>query len=172
LEFIDRGMEGPGAEGNWSAEQALASLEDHWPGARFVRDRRVIEATAARVFDRAVGAGDDGELRLHIKGTNFQLQVWRALLRIPEGAVIDYGGLARRIGRPTAARAVATAVGDNPVSVIIPCHRVLRRHGELGGYRWGLRRKLAILGSELARDDQFDQSDDMADASAATSLSG
>lgn len=153
LEFLDRGMRGPGAEGEWTEDDALAGLRDHWPGAVFVENSGAIARTGQVVFDRALKPDGEGGVRLHIKGTNFQIQVWRALLRVPEGCVIDYGGLARRLGRPTAARAVAAAVGDNPVSVIIPCHRVLRCHGELGGYRWGLSRKLALLGRELARED-------------------
>lgn len=171
LEFLDTGMRGPGAEGNWTLENALASLRAHWPFATFVEDGPGAARTGHRVFDRALRAGDRGSIRLHLKGTNFQVQVWRALLRIPEGCVIDYGGLARRLGRPGAARAVASAVGDNPVSVIIPCHRVLRRHGELGGYRWGLGRKLALLGTEFAREDQLEPSSSPA-ASGATSLFG
>jgi AraC family transcriptional regulator of adaptative response/methylated-DNA-[protein]-cysteine methyltransferase len=172
LEFLDRGMKGPGAEGVWTREDALASLRDHWSGAVFVEEGAAIARTGRLVFDRAVKPDVDGGIRLHIKGTNFQVQVWRALLRVPEGCVVDYGGLARRLGRPTAARAVATAVGDNPVSVIIPCHRVLRRHGELGGYRWGLGRKLALLGWELAREDQSSIAARSLAASTATALSG
>lgn len=172
LEFLDEGMTGPGAEDNWSMEDALASLRRHWPWATFEEDPAAAGHTGQLVFDRSLRTSEDGELRLHLKGTNFQVQVWRALLRVPEGCVVDYGGLARRLGKPTAARAVATAVGDNPVSVIIPCHRVLRRHGELGGYRWGLQRKLALLGWELARDDQSLDAPSRSAASAATSLSG
>ncbi len=172
LEFLDRGMRGPGAEGVWTVDDALASLRDHWSGAVFIEDSGAIARTGRMVFDRALKPDGDGGIRLHIKGTNFQVQVWRALLRVPEGCVIDYGGLARRLGRPTAARAVATAVGDNPISVIIPCHRVLRRHGELGGYRWGLSRKLALLGWELAREDQSSMAARSSPASAATALSG
>ena len=172
LEFIDEVMSGPGAEASWSLEDALESLRKHWPWAEFTEDRRVIEESGRLVFDRSVREGSDGEVRLHLKGTNFQVQVWRALLRVPEGCVVDYGGLARRLGKPTAARAVASAVGDNPVSVIIPCHRVLRRHGELGGYRWGLQRKLALLGWELAREDQPPMPASSSAASTADSLSG
>jgi AraC family transcriptional regulator of adaptative response/methylated-DNA-[protein]-cysteine methyltransferase len=172
LEFLGSGMTGPGAEGTWSFRDALSSLQKHWAYATFVEDPEAIARTGETVFDRSVEADGRGELRLHLKGTNFQVQVWRALLRVPEGCVVDYGGLARRLGKPTAARAVATAVGDNPVSVIIPCHRVLRRHGELGGYRWGLQRKLALLGWELARDDHLSIAARSSDASAATSLSG
>jgi AraC family transcriptional regulator of adaptative response/methylated-DNA-[protein]-cysteine methyltransferase len=171
LEFLDPSMSGPGAEPSWSLDDALESLRRHWPWAEFEEDRAGAQRVGGLVFDRSL-RGEGEELRLHLQGTNFQIQVWRALLRVPEGCVVDYGGLARRLGKPTAARAVATAVGDNPVSVIIPCHRVLRRHGELGGYRWGLQRKLALLGWELAREDQLPEAESSSAASAATSLSG
>ena len=171
LEFLDPSMSGPGAEGSWSLADALDSLRRHWTWAEFEEDPAEAQRVGRLVFDRSLRAEGE-ELRLHLQGTNFQVQVWRALLRVPEGCVVDYGGLARRIGKPKAARAVATAVGDNPVSVIIPCHRVLRRHGELGGYRWGLQRKLALLGWELAREDQSLDAASSSAASAATSLSG
>lgn len=87
---------------------------------------------------------------LHVKGTNFQIQVWRALLHIPFGNLTTYQKLAQAIGRPTAARAIGNAVGANPVSYLIPCHRVIRGSGALGGYRWGLERKTAILGWEAS----------------------
>ena len=88
-------------------------------------------------------------LALHIKGTPFQLKVWQALLNIPRGQLTDYGTLAARIGHPKACRAVGTAVGSNPVAVLIPCHRVIRQTGMLGGYRWHRGRKIALLGKEL-----------------------
>nr|WP_314065465.1 methylated-DNA--[protein]-cysteine S-methyltransferase [Cardiobacterium hominis] len=88
-------------------------------------------------------------IALHIKGTPFQLKVWQALLNIPCGQLADYGTLARRIGHPNACRAVGTAVGSNPVAVLIPCHRVIRQTGMLGGYRWHRGRKIALLGKEL-----------------------
>ena len=83
-----------------------------------------------------------------MKGTNFQLKVWEALLKIPEGTAVSYGDLAARIGHPGAHRAVGTAAGYNPVAYLIPCHRVLRSTGEVGGYRWGTVRKKAMLGYE------------------------
>ena len=88
-------------------------------------------------------------IALHIKGTPFQLKVWQALLNIPSGQLADYGTLARRIGHPNACRAVGTAVGSNPVAVLIPCHRVIRQTGMVGGYRWLRERKIALLGKEL-----------------------
>ena len=151
LEFLGTNMRGPGAIGEWTQESALARLRAHWPDASFIAGADAVAHTGQMVFDRAFKADGDGELRLLVKGSNFQVQVWRALLRVPEGHLIAYGDLARRIGRPAATRAVASAVGGNPISVVIPCHRVLRRHGELGGYGWGLARKLALLGWEQAR---------------------
>ena len=85
-----------------------------------------------------------------VKGTNFQVQVWQALLRLPEGSTISYGELARALGRPGSARAIGNAVGRNPVGCLIPCHRVIRDTGALGGYRWGLPRKRAMLARESA----------------------
>ena len=86
-----------------------------------------------------------------VNGTNFQIQVWRALLEIPEGTVTTYETVAASAGRPAAIRAAAGAVGDNPVAWLIPCHRVLRKSGLLGGYRWGLVRKSAMIAWESAR---------------------
>jgi AraC family transcriptional regulator, regulatory protein of adaptative response / methylated-DNA-[protein]-cysteine methyltransferase len=91
-----------------------------------------------------------------VKGTNFQIQVWRALLKIPFGDLITYQNLATTLGCPTAARAVGNAIGGNPIGYLIPCHRVIRASGELGGYRWGSERKLSILGWEASRCSQID----------------
>ena len=93
----------------------------------------------------------EGPFHLLVRGTNFQVRVWQALLRIPTGAVISYGDLARRLGKPGAARAVGGAVGSNPVSYLIPCHRVVREATGLGHYRWGAERKHALLAWEAAR---------------------
>ncbi len=132
-----------------AATDTVARLQRHWPNARFVdADPSAAAALAARIFGPT--AQGSAPLGVVLKGTNFQLQVWRALLRVPRGALVDYGQLAAHVGRPGAARAVGNAVGANPVSVLIPCHRVLRRHGQLGGYRWGTARKLALLGRELS----------------------
>ena len=88
---------------------------------------------------------------LLVSGTAFQLKVWEALLRIPAGGLSSYGQIAKTIGKPAAVRAVGTAVGQNPVALLIPCHRVIRRDGMLGGYRWGVGRKLALQGWEKSR---------------------
>jgi AraC family transcriptional regulator of adaptative response/methylated-DNA-[protein]-cysteine methyltransferase len=88
---------------------------------------------------------------LHLRGTNFQLKVWEALLRIPEGCLVPYGKIAASLGAPRAVRAVGSAVGSNPVAVLIPCHRVIRSTGHFGDYRWGTERKLVLIGLEAAR---------------------
>lgn len=134
-------------------QQTAAPLEQllaDWPAARLVEDQSV-----PVVLDRALAAlaaGDKPEaMRVLVRGTNFQVQVWRALLRIPLGFTLSYGELAAELGRPSGARAVGSAVGANRIGFLIPCHRVLRAGGALGGYRWGGPRKRAILAWELAR---------------------
>jgi len=131
-------------------EEPAAELARRWPAARLVHDPAAGKALAARLFDEP--AEDAPPLTLRLGGTNLQLQVWRALLRIPAGAVVSYGQLAAWLGRPTASRAVANAVGANPVAWLIPCHRVLRANGALGGYRWGSERKRLMLAREWSRD--------------------
>lgn len=130
-----------------SREAALARLRHDWPLATLVPDQRGTAAAAARAFP-APGARATPGLSLHVKGTNFQLKVWRALLAIPDGGVTTYGALAAAIDEPGASRAVGNAVGRNPVSWLIPCHRVLRSTGALGGYAWGPDRKRVMLAWE------------------------
>ena len=134
------------AEG--AAAPALADLGASWPRARLVGDVDMAAAFVARAF---APADSEGPIRLHVKGTNFQIQVWEALLRIPPGVVVSYRALAHHLGMPAAARAVAGAVAANPVSFLIPCHRVIRQSGVVSGYRWGQTRKQAMLGWEAAR---------------------
>ncbi|HUP78908.1 MAG TPA: MGMT family protein, partial [Pirellula sp.] len=114
------------------------------------QDQRSTAEVIATIFKTEVSR----QLLLHLRGTNFQLKVWEALLRIPEHCVASYSDLANRLGIPTATRAVANAVGANQIAYLIPCHRVLRSTGELGGYRWGLDRKAVMLARELARSNQ------------------
>jgi AraC family transcriptional regulator of adaptative response/methylated-DNA-[protein]-cysteine methyltransferase len=117
------------------------------PKATFKRDDTVAETIAARAF------GDDKTpLHLHVRGTNFQLRVWNALLNVRPGAVKTYAELARDIGEPNAARAVGNALGQNPVAVLIPCHRVIASTGIVGNYKWGTEKKRALLAWESARD--------------------
>lgn len=122
-------------------------LTIEWPNADIVYEPAATEESYRRIFQPSAQA----PLTLHLKGTNFQIQVWRALLKIPFGGLTTYQGLAADLGRPTAARAIGNAVGRNPVGYLIPCHRVIRGSGKLGGYRWGLDRKTVILGWEASQ---------------------
>ena len=137
LAFVDEGGDG----------RTLASMSARWPKAQLVEDPGPGAELAARVFAPHGKGGDPLTVLLH--GTPFQIQVWEALLRIPPGAVTSYQALATHLGKPNASRAVGTANGANPVSYLIPCHRVITKSGALGGYRWGLGRKLAMLSQEL-----------------------
>lgn len=128
------------------ATDAGVVLRREWPGATLHDDPCVTQPLMDSIFNAAESANKP--LVLHVKGSNFQIQVWRALLQIPPGALVSYQMLAATLGRPTAARAVGNALGRNPVAYLIPCHRVLRESGELGGYRWGLERKAALIGWE------------------------
>jgi AraC family transcriptional regulator of adaptative response/methylated-DNA-[protein]-cysteine methyltransferase len=130
-------------------DQAVAELRETWQRARLHDDPAASRSVAARIFARSTPSAGS-PIPLFLSGTNFQIKVWKALLRIPEGAVVSYGGLATWLGFPNAARAVANAVGRNPIAYLIPCHRVLRSSGDVGKYRWGTTRKKAILGRELA----------------------
>lgn len=131
-----------------------ADLLAGWGQARLVKDAAATAPHAALAF----GQGG-GTLRLVLRGTPFQLKVWEALMRIPAGAVVSYERLAQHIGKPSAARAVAGAVALNPVSWLVPCHRVIRGTGAITGYRWGPARKRAILAWEAARDESAGAAD-------------
>jgi AraC family transcriptional regulator of adaptative response/methylated-DNA-[protein]-cysteine methyltransferase len=136
-----------------SPQGAVAELRKVWGNASLRQDSSLTQEAAEQVAQALLG-GTKAPLALHLRGTNFQLKVWEALLRIPEGALVSYDELAARIGEPGAARAVGNAVGRNPIPLLIPCHRVVRKSGDFGGYRWGLPRKKAILGWEMARTGQ------------------
>lgn len=133
-------------EGN-AQPVALASIQANWPKATFVADPAVTEPLMNQIFGTKPPSP---KLPVLLKGTPFQLQVWQALLKIPAGAVVSYGDIAKLIGRETAVRAVGTAIGRNNIAYLIPCHRVIRQIGGLGGYRWGTARKRAMLGREVA----------------------
>jgi AraC family transcriptional regulator of adaptative response/methylated-DNA-[protein]-cysteine methyltransferase len=132
-----------------SAKGPELDLGKKWVGAKLIKDDRLVRSTAHRIFGTATGP-ERTVVKLDLRGTNFQVKVWQALLRIPEGAVVSYSNLAGFVGRPDAVRAVAGAVGENPVAWIVPCHRVLRSTGEIGGYRWGVTRKKMMLAREMA----------------------
>lgn len=131
---------------------ALADLARRWPAATIREAPAATRPLAEKIFATGVGAADP-PIDLYVRGTRFQIQVWEALLRIPPGSVASYEAVAERIGAPTAARAVGAAVAQNPVAFLIPCHRVIRKSGVIGPYRWGAARKKAILGWEAARAD-------------------
>ncbi|CAM4208092.1 methylated-DNA--[protein]-cysteine S-methyltransferase [Palleronia rufa] len=139
-----RGIAGLAFSESVGTEAALTDLTARWPRARYTRDPAAIAPHAA-----ALARG--GAARLHLMGGPFQIKVWEALLRIPDGHVTTYSDIARAIGHPRAHRAVGTAVGRNPVSWLVPCHRALRASGGLGGYHWGLPVKRALLADEAAR---------------------
>lgn len=144
----DRGVCGLEFVGDGGAEAALAAVAARLPGARMRRRQRETGELCAGLFG---DAGARAPLRLWCRGTNFRIRVWTALLSLPPGALATYGGIARAIGAPSAARAVGNAVAANPVAVLIPCHRVIRETGLFeAGYRWGAERKLALIGRELA----------------------
>ena len=127
--------------------ETVAELRDDWPAAEWTRDDRAATELAETIF-RPPGGGAHPGLRTLVKGSAFQLKVWRALLRIPQGGLVSYGALAATIGQPTASRAVGSAVGRNPVSWLIPCHRVIRETAVIGHYAYGRLRKQAILAWE------------------------
>jgi AraC family transcriptional regulator of adaptative response/methylated-DNA-[protein]-cysteine methyltransferase len=126
----------------------LVRLEHDWPGATMVEDD--MRSMGPRIFGGFDG-DPDKPLPLLLKGTNLQVKVWEALLRVPEGQAISYATLAEQVGRPDAVRAIASAVARNPVGYLIPCHRILRSNGTLGSFSWGVERKRAMLGYEVAR---------------------
>jgi len=130
-------------------EEALERVRKSWPRARLQEAADLTAGYMERVFPFRPGAAP-APLHLYVRGTNFQIQVWQALLRIPLGAVVSYEELARFVGLPGGARAVGNAVGDNPIPFLIPCHRVIRKIGEFGNYGEGPLRKKAILGWEAA----------------------
>lgn len=130
-------------------EGALSRLHGRWPLATIVEDEEATRSAADHVMRIWQGRGDAGRrLALDLHGTNFQIQVWRALLKIPSGGAMSYGELAASLGDANASRAVGTAVGANPVAWLIPCHRVIQKSGIVENYAWGTARKKMLLGLE------------------------
>lgn len=125
----------------------LESFRADWPKAQVTRDDKTAKTLLSSVFD----SQHSHDFRLLLRGTNFQINVWKALLNIPSGRLVSYGEVARRLKAPKSHRAVASAVARNPVAYLIPCHRVIRESGLLGGYHWGETRKQAVIGWEGAR---------------------
>jgi AraC family transcriptional regulator of adaptative response/methylated-DNA-[protein]-cysteine methyltransferase len=131
------------------ADEGISSLRDGWPNATIIHDPDKTQALSDRVFSKTDGA-ESKPVPVLLSGTNFQLKVWEALIRIPPGMLVSYGDLARWMGSPTATRAVASAVAANQIAYLIPCHRVIRSMGAFGEYRWGAVRKRALIGWEMA----------------------
>lgn len=146
----DRGICGLGFLSETDEDAARADLFGRWPNATFTHDPAAIAPWVQAAITQR------GEAALHMIGGPFQIKVWEALLQVPEGHVTTYSEIAGAIGHPRAMRAVGTAVGRNPVSWLIPCHRALRKEGALGGYHWGLPVKRAMLARESARADVFE----------------
>lgn len=131
------------------ADGALARLRAAWENADFAHAPRLTAPVAARIFDARLRR--QAPLSVLVKGTNFQIKVWEALLRIPSGEITTYARLAQSLGQPQAARAIGNAVAANPIAYLIPCHRVIRSTGSFGDYRWGALRKRVLLSAELAQ---------------------
>lgn len=145
-----RGLAGLGFVEDGDRDAALADMVRRWPRAIYVEDAAATATYASRVFEPQRWRAD-APLRVVLIGTDFEVRVWRTLLGVPFGRATTYSAVAERIGAPKAARAVGAAVGRNPISFVVPCHRVLGRGGALTGYHWGLTRKQAILGWEAGR---------------------
>ena len=150
LVATERGLAGLGFVDDGDRPAALADMRRRWPKAEYAEDAAATAPLARRIFDSSRWEAEQ-PLRVVLIGTDFEVRVWQTLLRIPLGRATTYSDIASRIGKPAACRAVGAAVGKNPVSFVVPCHRVLGRSGALTGYHWGLTRKQAILGWEAGK---------------------
>ena len=148
--ITERGL--AGLAFNDAGDEAV-SFEDmarRWPNAQYVEDSAATAGYAARIFDAQKWRAEE-PLRVVLIGSDFQIRVWEALLKVPMGKAVTYSNIACDIGQPTASRAVGAAVGRNPISFVVPCHRALGKSGALTGYHWGLTRKRAMLGWEAGK---------------------
>jgi len=145
-----RGLAGLAFADPGEEQAALADMQRRWPKARYVEDATCTAALARRVFDPALWSADQ-PLRVVLIGTDWEVRVWEALLKIPMGHATTYSDIARKVCTEKASRAVGAAVGKNPISFVVPCHRVLGKSGKLTGYHWGITRKCAMLGWEAGR---------------------
>ncbi len=146
----ERGLAGLAFADPGEEKAAFADMSGRWPKANYAEDRERTAPLAQRIFDPQLWR-HDRPLRVVLIGTDFEVRVWEALLRVPFGRVTSYSDLAAKVCSPKAARAVGAAVGKNPVCFVVPCHRVIGKSGELTGYHWGLTRKRAILGWEAGK---------------------
>lgn len=146
----ERGLAGLAFADQGEEQACFEDMASRWPNAAYIEDAAATAPYAARIFDPAKWSCEE-PLRVVLIGTDFQVRVWESLLKIPLGRAVTYSDLARDIGQPTASRAVGAAVGRNPISFVVPCHRALGKSGALTGYHWGLTRKRAMLGWEAAQ---------------------
>ena len=147
LMVTEHGLAGLAFADDGSERDALDDMMSRWPRATYRENKRATARYATRIFEPDMWK-EDTPLRVVMIGTDFEIRVWETLLKIPVGRMTTYSQVAEHIGKPTAARAVGTAVGRNPISFVVPCHRVVGKSGGLCGYHWGLTRKQAILGWE------------------------
>jgi AraC family transcriptional regulator of adaptative response/methylated-DNA-[protein]-cysteine methyltransferase len=150
LMVTDRGLCGLAFADPGEEEEALRDMTGRWPEAIYHADEAAVAPYAGRIFDEARWRAEE-PLRVVLIGTDFQIRVWEQLLEIPLGRLCTYSDIATNIGMPKASRAVGAAVGRNPVSFVVPCHRAIGKSGALTGYHWGLTRKRAMLGWEAAK---------------------
>ncbi len=143
----DRGLAGMAFCDQGGEAAALADMQSRWPNAQYIRNDAATAPYASRAFDTARWRPEE-PLKVVLIGTDFEIRVWEGLLSIPVGKATTYSGLANKLGHPNAPRAVGRAVGRNPVSFVVPCHRVVGKSGDLTGYHWGITRKRAMLGWE------------------------
>lgn len=148
--ITDRGLAGLGFCDPGEEPACYADMAGRWPLAHFVEDRTATEIYVKRIFDPNAWQAEQ-PLRVVLIGSDFQVRVWQSLLQIPLGRAVTYSDIAQNIGQPTASRAVGAAVGRNPISFVVPCHRALGKSGALTGYHWGLTRKRAMLGWEAGK---------------------
>ncbi|MGE6739377.1 methylated-DNA--[protein]-cysteine S-methyltransferase [Allorhizobium pseudoryzae] len=147
----ERGLAGLAfADDEGGREACFEDMAKRWPNAEYVADQQATAPYIARIFDPHRWSAQE-PLRVVLIGSDFQVRVWQSLLKIPFGKAVTYSDVARDIGQPTASRAVGAAIGRNPISFVVPCHRALGKSGALTGYHWGLTRKRAILGWEAGR---------------------
>ena len=145
-----RGLSGLAFSDEGGEREAFEDMARRWPNARYIEDSAATAPYAARIFN-ADRWREEEPLRVVLIGTDFQIRVWEQLLKIPMGRAVTYSSIAGKIGQPTASRAVGAAVGANPISFVVPCHRALGKSGALTGYHWGLTRKRAMLGWEAGK---------------------
>jgi len=146
----ERGLAGLAFADSGEEQAALADMRSRWPQAQLVENAARTAPLACRIFDRKLWRAEE-RLRVVLIGTDFEVRVWETLLKIPMGRAMSYSEIAAKVGAPKAARAVGAAVGKNPISFVVPCHRVLGKSGAITGYHWGLTRKRAMLGWEAGK---------------------